>query len=229
MAHRHERLPVSRWCLCVTILLAACGGPGTAPSPPPDPHLQVTPLDSSRSVRISFVSANITPGSVVAGCGGLIEGCAGRLRMTFRLDPPSDGPVLYARVYLHATNLIACLCGRDGAVHGASAACQPSWSIPLDRADRCGIPNTMATLAVVVEGPSQVESRQTWSLYYRICSVERPADAAGEHIRRDRRRISGSAGEILAVGRFRACTRGRHDQIGVGRRTSTRRRRKILL
>jgi hypothetical protein len=40
--------------------------------------------------------------------------------------------------------------------------CLPAWRL----ADRCGIPNTMATLAVVVEGPVQVASGQTWSLYY---------------------------------------------------------------
>jgi len=165
MAYRHERLFVSRGCLCVTLLLVACGASGTAPSPPPDPHLQVTPLDNSGPVRITFVSANITPGSVITGCGSLIEGCAGRLRMTFRLDPSADGPVLYARVYLHATNLIACLWGETAPF--AVQARQPTvMEIPLDRADRCGSPNTMATLAMAVEGPVQVASRQTWSLYY---------------------------------------------------------------
>lgn len=165
MAGRQEPLPVSRWLLCVTLLLAACGGPGTAPSPPVDPNLQVTSVDSSGPVRISFVSANITPGSVVPGCGSLIEGCAGRLRMTFRLDPPSDGPALYARVYLHATNLIACLWG-ETAPFALQARASSVIEIPLERADRCGTPATMATMAVVVEGPIQIASRQTWSLHY---------------------------------------------------------------
>jgi hypothetical protein len=165
MAHRRDCLPVLRWWSCVALLLAACGGPGTTPLPAPDPHLQVTPLDSSGPVRISFVSANITPGSVVAGCGGLIEGCAGRLRMTFRLDPPSDGPALYARVYLHATNLMACLWG-ETAPFTLQARASSVIEIPLERADRCGTPATMAAMAVVVEGPVQIASRQTWSLHY---------------------------------------------------------------
>jgi hypothetical protein len=38
--------------------------------------------------------------------------------------------------------------------------------VPADRADRCGTPATIATLALVVEGPIQVSSRQTWSLHY---------------------------------------------------------------
>ena len=164
MAHR-RCLPVWLWWSSVTLLLAACGGPGTAPSPPIDPNLQVTPLDSNGPVRISFVSANMTPGTVVAGCGSLIEGCADRLRMTFRLDPPSDGPVLYARVYLHATNLIACLWGETPSFT-MQARTSSVIEIPLERADRCGTPATVATMAVVVEGPVQIASRQTWSLHY---------------------------------------------------------------
>jgi hypothetical protein len=165
MAQRRDCLPVPRWGLCVMLLLAACGGQSTSPSPPVDPNLQVTPIDSTGPVRITFVSANVAPGSVVAGCGSLIEGCAGRVRMTFRLDPSSEGPVLYARVYLHAMNLIACLWG-ETAPFTVQARVPTVMEIPLDRADRCGIPNTMATLAVVVEGPVQIESRQTWSLHY---------------------------------------------------------------
>lgn len=38
--------------------------------------------------------------------------------------------------------------------------------IPIDRADGCGTPTTIATMAAVVEGPVQVASRQTWSLHY---------------------------------------------------------------
>jgi len=151
--------------LCAALILSACGNQSTAPSPPADPRLQVTPIDSSGPVRISFLSANVTPGSVVAGCGTLIEGCAGRLRMTFRLDPPSDGPVLYSRVYLHATNLVACLWG-ETAPFSVQARVPSVVDIPLERADRCGTPTTLATMAVVVEGPVQVASRQTWSLHY---------------------------------------------------------------
>jgi hypothetical protein len=85
--------------------------------------------------------------------------------MTFRLEPPSDGPVLYARVYLHATNLIACLWG-ETAPFTLQARASGVIEIPLERADSCGTPATMATMAVVVEGPVQIASRQTWSLHY---------------------------------------------------------------
>jgi hypothetical protein len=146
-------------------MLSGCGSQSTAPSPLADPNLQVTPIDSSGPVRLSFLFANITPGGVIPGCGSLIEGCAGRLRMTFRLDPASDGPVLYTRVYLHATNLVACLWGETPPFNVQARA--PSLvDILFERADRCGTPTTMATMAMVVEGPVQIASRQTWSLRY---------------------------------------------------------------
>jgi hypothetical protein len=149
----------------VACVIGSCNGQPTAPSPTPDPALQVTPLDSAGPIRITFVKANIVPGSTVVGCGTRIEGCAGRLRLTFRLDPSSDGPVLYARVYLHATNLQACLWGEiePFTVRAGDAL---TIEIPTDRADSCGTPATIATMAVVVEGPIQVSSRQTWSLHY---------------------------------------------------------------
>jgi hypothetical protein len=147
------------------LVLAACRQGTTAPSPPTDPMLQVTPIDSSGPVRISFVSANISPGSTVSGCGNLIEGCVNKLRVMLRLDPSTDGPVLYTRIYLHATNLIACLSGETMAF--ALRVRVPTMiEIPLDRADRCGTPTTIGTMAAVVEGPVQVASRQTWSLRY---------------------------------------------------------------
>ena len=136
-----------------------------APSPPPDPNLQVTPIDSTGPIRIAFVSANVAPGGTVTGCGSLIEGCTNTLRMTFQLAPPSDGAVLYMRIYLHATNLVACLSG-ETAPFVVQAGTLRTVEIPIDRADRCGTPTTIATMAAVVEGPVQVASRQTWSLHY---------------------------------------------------------------
>jgi hypothetical protein len=156
---------ISPWVLCAGLMVSGCGSQSTAPSPPDEPNLQVIPVESTGPVRISFLSANIAPGSIVAGCGSLIEGCAGKLRMTFRLDAPADGPVLYARVYLHATNLVACLWG-ETAPFSVQARAASVVEISLDRADRCGTPTTMVTMAVVVEGPVQVASRQTWSLRY---------------------------------------------------------------
>jgi hypothetical protein len=137
----------------------------TAPTPPPDPTLQVTPIDSTGPIRITFVTANVAPGGTITGCGPLIEGCIGRLRLTFQLNPPSDGPVLYARVYLHAQNLVACLWG-EIAPFTVRAGVPVTIELPTDRADRCGTPTSIFTMAVVVEGPVQVSSRQTWSLRY---------------------------------------------------------------
>jgi hypothetical protein len=156
---------ITAWALSEALIGPGCTAQTTAPSPPPDTTTQVTPIDSTGPVRISFVSANVAAGSAVAGCGPLIEGCAGRLKMTFLLNPPSDGPVLYVRVYLHAANLIACLWGETAPL-SVQAGVPTVIEIAIDRADRCGTPTTISTMATVVEGPIQVASRQTWSLHY---------------------------------------------------------------
>jgi hypothetical protein len=156
---------VAIWMLSAALVLAGCRNESTGPSPPPDPTSQVTPIDSTGPIRIRFLDANISPGNVVAGCGPLIEGCVGKVQMTFQLDPPSDGPVLYMRVYLHATNLIACLWG-ETLPFSVQARVPSVITIPIASADRCGTPTTIATMAAVVEGPIQVSSRQTWSSHY---------------------------------------------------------------
>jgi len=146
----------------LSLSLAACRDQPTAPTPRPNP---VTPIDRTGPIQITFLSANIAPGSTVTGCGGSIEGCTTRLRITFRLDPPEAGPVLYARVYLHASNLLACLWG-ETASFAVQAGVPTTLEIPMDRAADCRTPTTIATMAAVVEGPVQVASRQTWSLHY---------------------------------------------------------------
>jgi hypothetical protein len=152
------------WMLSAALVFTGCGNESTAPSPP-DAASRVTPIDSTGPIRIRLLGANIAPGNGVAGCGPLIEGCAGKLQMTFQLDPPSDGPALYMRVYLHATNLMACLWG-ETLPFTVQARVPSVITIPIASADRCGTPTTIATMAAVVEGPVQVSSRQTWSLAY---------------------------------------------------------------
>jgi hypothetical protein len=162
--HSYLSAAVALSMLCASVGLAGCGGQPAAPSRPPDPALPV-PVDSEGPVRITFVAATIAPGSTITGSAPLIERCAGRLRMTFSLTPPSDGPVLYARLYLHATNLQACLWG-EIASFTVRARVPVTIEMPLDRADRCGTPTDIATMALVVEGTMEVASRQTWTLRY---------------------------------------------------------------
>jgi hypothetical protein len=164
-AHRYLSPAAAGGALLAGLVFLGCGHTPTMPTPTPDPTLQVTPIDNTGPIRITFVTANIPPGSTVGGCGSVIEGCAGKLRMTFRLNPPSDGPVLFVRMFLHATNLQACLWG-ELAPFSVQAGAPITIELSADRPDRCGTPTTIATMAVVVEGPIQVSSRQTWSLRY---------------------------------------------------------------
>lgn len=153
------------WVLSAGLLLGGCGRGSTRPTPTPDPTAEVTPIDSTGPIRLAFVDASTPPGATLAGCGSLIDGCRGRLRMKFLLVPPSDGPALYARLYLHATNLQACLWG-EIEPFTVRAGVPVTIEMPTDRADNCRTPTTIATMALVIEGPVQVASRQTWSLHY---------------------------------------------------------------
>jgi hypothetical protein len=147
-------------------LLAVAAACSPAPTAPTDPNTLVTPGNFTGPVRLAFITANIPPGSTIAGCGPLIEGCAGRLRITLQLEPPSDGPVLYARVYLHSIrNNVACLYGETPpfTVRGGQRS---AVDIVLTTADRCGTPETIATMSAVVERPVQIASRQEWAIRY---------------------------------------------------------------
>jgi hypothetical protein len=112
-----------------------------------------------------FAGASITPGSTVSGCGAGIDGCKGRLRMAFDLQPQSTGHVLYVRVYLHATNQIACLRGQTSPLD-LEAGVATRVEVSLDPADQCSTPVTLVSMDGIVEGPVEVASRQEWTLHY---------------------------------------------------------------
>ena len=171
-------LRTMRWsgigALLAGVLLAGCGENATSPpvptptptpAPTPDPTTQVVPIQGTGPVQIQFVESNIAPGSTVSGCGSLIEGCRGRLRMVFNLVPRSTGHALYFRVYIHATNQIACLWGETSSFD-LPAGVATRIEVSFDNADQCGTPVSLVTMDGVVEGTVEVASRQEWALRY---------------------------------------------------------------
>lgn len=126
----------------------------------------MTPFDASGPVRITFVRASAQPGSIISGCGPMIAGCVGRLVISLLLSPPSDGPVLYVRVYLHSMrNGQACLWGQT--VPFTVRGGQPvGVDVTLDQSDACGTPESFATMDAVVVGPVQIDARQAWNIHY---------------------------------------------------------------
>ena len=155
--------------LSATLLAISCGGETVSnparPEPPDRPVWSVVAGKSSGPVTIQFAGANITPGSTISGCGPQIAGCAGSVQMEFRLTPTASGPVLWAIAWLHATNQQACLIGTVPAFD--LVAGQPrNIVITFDQFDACGVPLTIANMALVVEGTVQVASRQEWSINY---------------------------------------------------------------
>jgi hypothetical protein len=114
---------------------------------------------------MQFVDSSVAPGGTLVGCGSLIAGCKGKLRMVFDLLPQSAGHALYLRAYVHAANQIACLWGETGSFD-LRAGVRARLEISFDNADRCATPVTVVAMDAIVEGPVEVASRQEWTLSY---------------------------------------------------------------
>lgn len=161
-----------RWCrlfapaVAVAFTLSGCRDAPTpvAPSPPalPQPVL----IEQSGPVEIVFLGATPSPGSTLTGCGNRISGCINRVAMRFSLRAPDAGPLLAARAFLHATNLQACLLTTTGPFELARGETR-ELSIVFDESDNCPVPLTIATMAVVIEGPAPLgASRRAWTISY---------------------------------------------------------------
>jgi len=161
------------------LLLASCSGDeATTPSVPASPTPSPTPpavpglVDgaSTGPTTIAFVSADPALGSTIAGCGANASGCAGRIRMTFRLTPGGTGPVLFCTGFLHAADKTGCLQARTGAFGLRQGEAQTVEVVfdQVDTGDRCRTPLDLTDLAFVVEGTIEVASRHEWALHYRL-------------------------------------------------------------
>jgi hypothetical protein len=159
---------LARWGLTValtSVWLVSCRQP-TEPTPV-DPN---APVAGARSgpVSIEFIASNPAPGSTVSGCGAVIAGCAGKLRLSVRLRSTSAGPVLWSRATLHGANRQACL---SAVGEGFTLAANSTTSIDLrfDQFDPgCALPFDALDLAVLLEGPVQTASRQEFAVRYRF-------------------------------------------------------------
>lgn len=160
-------------------LLASCSvdratTPGAPASPTPGPTPSAVPglVDgaSTGPTTIAFVSAEPALGATIAGCGANASGCAGRIRMTFRLTPGGTGPVLFCTGFLHAADKTGCLQGRTGAFSLRAGEAQTVEVVfdQADAGDRCRTPLDLTDLAFVVEGTIEVASRHEWALRFHL-------------------------------------------------------------
>jgi hypothetical protein len=176
---RRSGTGAARAVIALLASLAACSGDRTvspgplvspSPSPPPSRPPGVTAGRATGPTAIALVAADPPPGLTIAGCGAEAAGCAGRLRMTFRLAPSRSGAVLWCVVFLHAANKTACLQGR---VAGFTLRAGEPQDVDVvldvsDRSGRCRTPLDLTDLAFNVEGTIEVASRQEWTLHYRL-------------------------------------------------------------
>jgi hypothetical protein len=86
----------------------ACNHPTSPAAVPIDPNAPIVGAHTG-AVAIDYAGANAAPGSTVAGCGPTIAGCAGRLRLSFRLRSAGAGVVLFTAGTLHGATKTACL------------------------------------------------------------------------------------------------------------------------
>jgi hypothetical protein len=145
--------------------------PSLSPPVSPTPGLPgVTAGVSTGPTAITLLSADPAPGSTLAGCGAGAVGCAGRIRMTFLLRPSGTGTVLWCVAFLHASNQAGCLQARTAGLALKAGEAQ-TVEVVFDTADTggfCGTPLDITHLAFVVEGVTQVASRQEWALRYHL-------------------------------------------------------------
>jgi hypothetical protein len=161
-----------RAAVLLTSLLCACDGDRATgpPAPIPSRASGATPGLSTGPTQIVLVSADPVPGSTVAGCGAGASGCAGRIRMAFRLTATGTGSVLWCAGFLHAADKTACLQGRTGGLALRAGEAQ-TFELIFDlqaASDRCRTPLEITDLALSVEGTVEVASRQEWALRYHL-------------------------------------------------------------
>jgi len=162
----------------VVLLAGGCGDgapptvvptPTPAPVPAPAPGTEVVVGPHTGPTQITFLAAEPSPGSTIAGCGKDAAGCSGRVRMRFRLLSASGGPVLDAIGFLHATTKLACYRGSTGPIE-LPAGVPAEVVIAFDQPDAgaCAMPATIANMKVVLNAPGQTEGLQEWAIRYEL-------------------------------------------------------------
>lgn len=157
----------------IAVLLACgCGGsPSSGPTPEATPSPSALPgvVIGARtgSTQITFSDATPLPGATLTGCGSTTIGCAGRITIRLDLLSPIGGTVTGLSVFLHGTNLQACLTGRIVAFE-LPAGTKRRVDVVLDQADQCGTPVEIRNADAAVEGPNGIAARQEWGVLYSL-------------------------------------------------------------
>jgi hypothetical protein len=153
-----------------------CGGEG-APTVVPSPTPVPTPTPGPAEVvvgahtgptQITFLAAEPAPGATLEGCGSDARGCAGRVRMRFRLLSASGGPVLDAIGFLHATTKLACYQGTTGRLDLAPGAAREIEILFAQADPACAVPATISDMKLVLSGPGETASLQEWAVRYEL-------------------------------------------------------------
>jgi hypothetical protein len=153
-------------CGAALAALAACGGEPPSPTKPPTPSpTTVVSGLATGPTRIAFVSADPPAGTAVSGCGSNATGCAGRVRMVFRLTAVASGTAQSFRVFLNSDAKRTCFLASVNTV--SLRAGEPlALQVVLDPSDACAVPFAITDMAAVLEGTVDFASRQEWAIGY---------------------------------------------------------------
>jgi hypothetical protein len=154
------------------VLLTACGGSqescdlgpyGPDDSPVArDPRALAVATTGAGPGRISFVNSNPVPGTTIAGCGPMVAGCAGRLKLVVEVRPDVDLRSQRLRVSLFAESQARIECASSTFDLAAGQTFPIEVSCPAPEAE---IPTPFRTAVMIVEtgaGTGRIE--QDWSV-----------------------------------------------------------------
>jgi hypothetical protein len=149
----------------------SCGGQSAVPPAGPTSFDPNTPRLGTHTgvVTIEYLSANFPPGFTLPGCGATISGCAGLLRLTFRLtNAGTGGNVLRTAAWLHGADKVPCM-SFVGPPFQFPANSSRLLDAVFDQADpNCTLPFETTDLAVNVEGSVGAYGRQEFGIRYRF-------------------------------------------------------------
>jgi len=154
------------------VLLTACGGsqdscdfgPYGPSEPPParDPRPFAVATTAAGPGRITFVNSNPGPGATIAGCGPMVAGCAGRLKIVFNVRPDVDLQSQRLRVSLFTEGQVRVDCASTTFDLAAGQAFPIEVSCPGPTVEAATPFRTAVMIVETGAGPSRIE--QDWNV-----------------------------------------------------------------
>jgi hypothetical protein len=157
------------WIAAAAALLAGCSDDDDrAPAAATAAVVLPAPLNAAGPIGISLLSLSPDSGTTLGGCGNVVFECAGRVRMSVRLDASGASRAAFVNASLHPQGKVTpCLLAQ--AHHLDIRAGVPATiELPFIVANECQTPVELTHLVVEARDDQGVVSRQEWDVRYRF-------------------------------------------------------------